>query len=66
MTGDELTYVYLLDGDGNILDGPVDMGTYDAKISANDDWETLDGGNVVWSWVEDDGTLKVAILPVPE
>jgi hypothetical protein len=54
-----------LDGDGNILDGPVDLATVGAKISANDDWETLNGGNVVWSWVEEDGTLKVAIFAVP-
>jgi uncharacterized protein (TIGR02145 family) len=62
-TGNEQTFIMMCDSEGNVVSGPHDLLKHGAKISASDDLKTLDEGHVVWSWVDDNNTLKVAILP---
>jgi hypothetical protein len=53
----------LTDSEGNLTTEPHDLSKYGAKISANDPFITLHDGQVAWTWLEQDQSLQIAILP---
>jgi hypothetical protein len=65
LTGDEPTFVMLVNEFGEIINEPMDLLQYGAKISPQDEIEFLKLGSVIWTFIDDDNNLNVAILPIP-
>ena len=60
---DDKMFMMMTDSQGNVLTRPSEVNHF--SLLAGDDFENLSDGRVVWTYVEDNGDLKVYYLPAP-